>query len=226
MNPSRSRMPGDDRFQGTEEPASAAAAAPIVQDDVDVLILEVDEEDTPEAGLRPEPPAETASAEAAYGEAGSAEARSAEARSAEAGSAEAGPAAVDAPAVPVPASDEAAFVPVPAAGTAPATETVPDVAPVGVTPGMPLVSDSPAAHPDQRWHEIQSMFVDDPRGSVERAADLAAETLRGLITVLREREQSLKSSWQGADTDTEELRNSLRSYRDLVDRVDEFSRRP
>jgi len=70
------------------------------------------------------------------------------------------------------------------------------------------------------------MFVDDPRGSVERAADLAAETLRGLITALQERERSLKSSWQGADTDTEELRTSLRSYRDLVDQVDEFSRQP
>jgi hypothetical protein len=79
---------------------------------------------------------------------------------------------------------------------------------------------------DERWHEIQMMFVDDPRGSVERAADLARDTLRDLSSLLQEREQSLRSAWQGTDVDTEELRTSLRGYRALVDRITEVTHQP
>jgi hypothetical protein len=84
----------------------------------------------------------------------------------------------------------------------------------------------PPTNPDYRWREIQAMFVDDPRGSVERAADLARDTLRELTSLLEEREQSLRSTWQDHSTDTEELRTSLRSYRALVDQVTQFSRQP
>ncbi len=86
-----------------------------------------------------------------------------------------------------------------------------------------FAADLPPTNPDYRWREIQAMFVDDPRGSVERAADMAHDTLRDLTSLLEERERSLRSTWQDTSTDTEQLRTSLRSYRALVNRVTELS---
>jgi hypothetical protein len=122
-------------------------------------------------------------------------------------------------------------VPQPAAGIVPdpAAETMPDPAAETARPGATRESfagNSPGTNLDERWREIQIMFVDDPRGSVERAADLARDTLRGFSNLLQERERSLRSTWQGTNADTEELRTSLRSYRALVDRVAEFSKQP
>jgi predicted HTH domain antitoxin len=90
------------------------------------------------------------------------------------------------------------------------------VEPPGPPPDDAFAADIPPTNPDYRWREIQVMFVDDPRGSVERAAELAADTLRELNTKLRERERDLRSTWQDANADTEELRTSLQGYRALV----------
>ena len=87
-----------------------------------------------------------------------------------------------------------------------------------------FASDAPSASPDRRWREIQAMFVDDPRGSVERAADLARDTLRELNTTLKQREQSLRSAWRDGNTDTEGLRTSLQGYRALVNQIVEVTR--
>lgn len=115
--------------------------------------------------------------------------------------------------------------PLDTAAEAPVTDTSGIMAePQETPPGDAFAADIPPTNPDYRWREIQAMFVDDPRGSVERAADLARDALRELTSLLREREQSLRSRWQDNNTDTEELRISLRSYRALVDRVAEFSR--
>jgi hypothetical protein len=135
-----------------------------------------------------------------------------------------------------PGQDAAQF-PAELAAESPAERTVPDPVadpaagtagpePAAGTVRESFASTSPAPHLDERWHEILMMFVDDPRGSVERAADLASDTLRELSHLLQERESSMRSAWQGAGTDTEELRTSLRSYRALVDQVAEFTKQP
>src|ERR1035437_8717874 len=54
------------------------------------------------------------------------------------------------------------------------------VEPPGTPPDDAFAADIPPTNPDYRWREIQAMFVDDPRGSVERAAELAGAALRGL----------------------------------------------
>jgi hypothetical protein len=94
-------------------------------------------------------------------------------------------------------------------------------------PGMPSDVGEPAdgdlfGDPDQwheRWAAIQSTFVDDPRGSVEAAADLVGETINALVTAAKERETGLRGEWDHDGVDTEELRNTLRNYRGLLDRL-------
>jgi hypothetical protein len=113
-------------------------------------------------------------------------------------------------------------------------DTTPDPAdedgPAVVAPRTPaddaLAADIPPAIQDSRWREIQAMFVDDPRGSVEQAADLASETLRELTSLLRQREQTLRSGWQDSSADTEELRTSLQGYRALIGQISELVQQP
>jgi hypothetical protein len=97
------------------------------------------------------------------------------------------------------------------------------VEPPGTPPDDAFAADIPPTNPDYRWREIQAMFVDDPRGSVERAADLARDALRDLNNMLRERERDLRSAWQDTNADTEELRTSLQGYRALVNRISEIA---
>jgi hypothetical protein len=63
------------------------------------------------------------------------------------------------------------------------------------------------------WNEIQAMFVDDPRASIERAAGLVDDRVEVLIQSVRERQRSLQSAWWADDAGTEELRVALQHYR-------------
>jgi hypothetical protein len=63
------------------------------------------------------------------------------------------------------------------------------------------------------WSEIQAMFVDDPRASIERAAGLVDERVEALIQSVRERQRSMQSAWRADDAGTEELRVALQHYR-------------
>lgn len=109
-----------------------------------------------------------------------------------------------------------------------------DMPPVSAEHDMPTVAaqrDVPAAsaQPDvpeatvrrdngdvgREWHDIQAMFVDDPRGSVELAAAAADAAVDSLIATLHERQSALAPAPGGADDsgETEHLREALRSYR-------------
>jgi hypothetical protein len=70
-----------------------------------------------------------------------------------------------------------------------------------------------------QWATIQSTFVDDPRGSVAAGAELVSETVAALVASAHERERALRGEWDREGVDTEGLRNALRSYRDLLDRL-------
>jgi len=74
-----------------------------------------------------------------------------------------------------------------------------------------------------RWPDIQAMFVDDPRASVERAAGFVDDCVEALVASVRERQQALRSDWQGTGTDTEELRTALQRYRTFWSRLEDFS---
>jgi hypothetical protein len=63
------------------------------------------------------------------------------------------------------------------------------------------------------WNEVQAMFVDDPRASIERAAGLVDDQVKSLIEAVTERQRSMQSAWQAHDAGTEELRVALQHYR-------------
>ena len=74
-----------------------------------------------------------------------------------------------------------------------------------------------------QWHEIQAMFVDDPRMSVEQAAGLVDDSVEALVAAVQTRQSSLASAWQDNKADTEQLRTALQQYRVFWNRLDDFS---
>jgi hypothetical protein len=83
--------------------------------------------------------------------------------------------------------------------------------------GTSMVGDPEELH--EQWAAIQSTFVDDPRGSVAAGAELIGETIAALVASAKERERGLRGEWDRDGVDTEGLRNALRSYRSLLDRL-------
>jgi hypothetical protein len=103
-------------------------------------------------------------------------------------------------------------------------------------PGQPPAAQVPAAAPAspdgaaapsgtsaQRWSEILTTFVDDPRGSVKMAAAAVDSAIDEFVTSVQARQQALASSWQSSDTDTEQLRTALRDYRRFAAQVQQMS---
>jgi hypothetical protein len=83
-----------------------------------------------------------------------------------------------------------------------------ELAPTELTPTEPVLS--------EQWHDIQAMFVDDPQGSVQRAAAAADDAVSALVESLRQRQAVLGPA---DPADTEQLRSTLRSYRIFCQRV-------
>ena len=74
-----------------------------------------------------------------------------------------------------------------------------------------------------QWPDIQAMFVDDPRASVEQAAGLVDDCVEALVVSVKERQHALLSDWQGTGTDTEQLRTALQRYRTFWSSLKDFS---
>jgi hypothetical protein len=103
------------------------------------------------------------------------------------------------------------------------TDHEPADAPPLVT-GQEPAADTPdtipaAALAEQQWPAIQSLFVDDPRGAVERAAAAATEVAASLVASLEREQTELRSSWQ-QNADTEQLRTALQRYRAFCGRLE------
>jgi hypothetical protein len=72
----------------------------------------------------------------------------------------------------------------------------------------------------QRWHGLQSRFVDDPRETVSEADSLVAELLRDLAQSFDEARSKLEGQWSsGEDVSTEDLRVTLQRYRSFFERL-------
>lgn len=103
------------------------------------------------------------------------------------------------------------------------TDHEPEEAPPLVTGEAP-VADTPdtipaAALAEQQWPAIQSLFVDDPRGAVERAAAAATEVAASLVATLEREQSELRAAWQ-QNADTEQLRTVLQRYRAFCGRLE------
>lgn len=72
----------------------------------------------------------------------------------------------------------------------------------------------------ERWDALQGRFVDDPSGSTRLADDLLRETRERIHRRWEERHHELTEHWQGKeDRTTEDLRTTLRRYRDAFEQL-------
>jgi hypothetical protein len=84
------------------------------------------------------------------------------------------------------------------------------------TEPISLLPQEAASQLRSRWEVIQSGFVDDPRDAVEQAGALVEEALGQLTKVFGEKREHLQRS---GDIPTEDLRQTLRHYRLLLNRL-------
>jgi hypothetical protein len=72
----------------------------------------------------------------------------------------------------------------------------------------------------ERWRDVQTGFVDEPREAVERADQLVDEVVTTLTTALSTRTNELRERWKNAgESDTEQLRLALREYRQVLEQL-------
>jgi hypothetical protein len=72
---------------------------------------------------------------------------------------------------------------------------------------------------ETRWGEIQTGFVDDPRGAVEQAGTLLTDLMGELSSALTSNLEDLDRHDSGDTSSTEELRGAFRRYRSVFDRL-------
>jgi hypothetical protein len=71
-----------------------------------------------------------------------------------------------------------------------------------------------------RWMDVQTGFVDEPRQAVAQADQLVAEVMQRLVQGFADERQRLEAQWgQGEAPDTEGLRMALRRYRSFFERL-------
>jgi len=73
-----------------------------------------------------------------------------------------------------------------------------------------------------RWREVQTAFVDDPKQAVQGADQLVAQVIQSLTASFAAHKKELDGQWQRSDTDgpaTEDLRLALRRYRTLFNQL-------
>jgi hypothetical protein len=71
-----------------------------------------------------------------------------------------------------------------------------------------------------RWEEVQTRFVDEPRGAVEEADGLVANLMQQLAEGFAQERERLETQWdRGEDISTEDLRVTLQRYRSFFQRL-------
>lgn len=84
----------------------------------------------------------------------------------------------------------------------------------------PLLGAAEAERYHSTWSEIQGRFVDDPQEAVRAADALVSEVMLTFSDSLSARRDGLEEQWNRGDRPaTEDLRQALRAYRTLVDRL-------
>jgi len=72
----------------------------------------------------------------------------------------------------------------------------------------------------QRWSEVQTRFVDDPRDAVQQADSLVDEVMTSITKTFADERGRLEQQWsEGGDIGTEELRVALQRYRSFFERL-------
>ena len=221
------QLPGDERVtSGAFEPHPVGAAPA-----ASTSIFDVGREEETAASGPPEAAADEAEREAAEAER---EAAEAEVEAADQGETEAAEreAAAEAerdeaerewaeaeatePEAAEPAAAEAQAAEEPAA---PATATPEPAAPAAAAAAPPeaLLGSLDAEGARNRFLDIQAGFVDEPRQAVEEAGRFVDELVQRVTDALQAQRSQLQQA--GDDASTEDLRLTLRAYRQFVDRM-------
>jgi len=88
-----------------------------------------------------------------------------------------------------------------------------------MTSGEHLAPDHALTDFRSNWAVIQQGFVDDPWNAVKDADRLIGDALDKLVAIFEEQREQLAGQWSDGEPDTEQLRLTLRSYRDFLDRL-------
>ena len=84
----------------------------------------------------------------------------------------------------------------------------------------PLLSAEASSSFQQRWEEVQTRFVDEPRGAVKEADGLVANLMQQLAEGFAQERERLEAQWgRGEDISTEDLRVTLQRYRSFFQRL-------
>jgi hypothetical protein len=84
----------------------------------------------------------------------------------------------------------------------------------------PLMTDEMSTGFQRRWEEVQTRFVDQPRGAVEEADSLVANVMQQLAENFAQERERLEAQWaRGEDISTEDLRVALQRYRSFFRRL-------
>jgi hypothetical protein len=87
------------------------------------------------------------------------------------------------------------------------------------SPG-PLLTGGDTQELRNRWDQIQTGFVDEPRMAVKQADELVALAMKRLAESFAGERGRLEQQWdRGDDVSTEELRQALRKYRSFFQRL-------
>lgn len=88
------------------------------------------------------------------------------------------------------------------------------------TAETPLFSDSDIGDLRNRWGNVQTSFVDEPRKAVEEADNLVANVMKRLAESFANERSSLEKQWdRGDNVSTEDLRVAFQRYRTFFDRL-------
>lgn len=103
--------------------------------------------------------------------------------------------------------------PEPIADTAPSPEVETDTS-------EPLLTSELSVDFQRRWEDVQTRFVDEPRGAVEDADGLVANLMQQLAEGFAQERERLEAQWgRGEDISTEDLRVALKRYRSFFQRL-------
>jgi hypothetical protein len=84
----------------------------------------------------------------------------------------------------------------------------------------PLFPENEMGELRQRWSDIQTAFVDEPRRAVEQADGLVASAMKRLAEVFADERGNLEKQWdRGDNVSTEDLRIAFQRYRTFFHRL-------
>jgi hypothetical protein len=89
-----------------------------------------------------------------------------------------------------------------------------------ITKLEPLFADGVDKDFRNRWRDIQTGFVDEPRSAVEQADQLVAQLMQRLAQSFSEQRSNLEKQWEASEkVSTEELRVAFTRYRSFFERL-------